>query len=374
MATYKVLQDIEAEDKFLGPLTLKQFIYAAITLVSAYISFLGITRGAWPIAAVLSPIMLFGGFLAWPWSKDQPTEVWLLAKIRFGLKPRRRIWDQNGMKDLVSITVPKHVEQYLTNGLSQVEVKSRLQALANTIDSRGWAVKNVNVNMFSQPSYVLDQADSDRLIDPSTLSQAVPETDVAAVDDILDEHSNPTAQHFDSMISASSQAHRQQAVANMHQPTDSSQPASGTSNGSATPANYWFMNGAGVQAAPGSVAFTNPAVITPGTTSNSFSTTSSTAEEAALLEKIHNEAQEPDPTNYHMRTVEPVSPGLQTKRQQKNDASKTSNKAQPTSTPTPDPAILDLANNDDLNVATIARQADKALNQLPDDEVVVSLR
>ncbi len=32
MATYKVLQDIEAEDKLLGPLTLKQFIFAVVTL------------------------------------------------------------------------------------------------------------------------------------------------------------------------------------------------------------------------------------------------------------------------------------------------------------------------------------------------------
>jgi hypothetical protein len=39
MAVYKVIQDIEAEDKLLGPLTLKGFIYAMIAGTCAYINF-----------------------------------------------------------------------------------------------------------------------------------------------------------------------------------------------------------------------------------------------------------------------------------------------------------------------------------------------
>jgi hypothetical protein len=35
---------------------------------------------------------------------------------------------------------------------------------------------------------------------------------------------------------------------------------------------------------------------------------------------------------------------------------------------------MNLANNDDLNVATIARQANKPRKDLGDDEVVISLR
>jgi hypothetical protein len=51
------------------------------------------------------------------------------------------------------------------------------------------------------------------------------------------------------------------------------------------------------------------------------------------------------------------------------------NRAQSGVTPT-DPAILSLANNNDLNVSTIARQANKAKHgeEPPQDEVVVSLR
>jgi hypothetical protein len=82
------------------------------------------------------PAFLFG-FLAFPWRGEQPTEVWALAKVRFYVKPRKRIWNQTGIRDLVTITVPKQIERNYTNGLSQTEVRSRLKALAATIDSGG---------------------------------------------------------------------------------------------------------------------------------------------------------------------------------------------------------------------------------------------
>jgi hypothetical protein len=45
-------------------------------------------------------------------------------------------------------------------------------------------------------------------------------------------------------------------------------------------------------------------------------------------------------------------------------------------TPPPKPAILELANNDDLSVATIARQANKRQqpSDINDGEVVIPLR
>jgi hypothetical protein len=39
----------------------------------------------------------------------------------------------------------------------------------------------------------------------------------------------------------------------------------------------------------------------------------------------------------------------------------------------PDPAILELAVNDDFNIATIARQANKAMQHEEDGEVVINL-
>src|SRR5690242_6635109 len=109
MSTYKVIQDVEAEDKLLGPLTLRQFIYAGICAISLYLTYFVVAKGAAFLAAVFLPVAVVTGFFAWPWGADQSTEVWALAKIRFLLKPRRRIWDQSGVKELVTVTAPKQV-------------------------------------------------------------------------------------------------------------------------------------------------------------------------------------------------------------------------------------------------------------------------
>ena len=171
MAIYKVLQDIEAEDKFVGPLTLKQFIFMAIAFVSGYLAFFAATRHIYFLLGPLLPLMLVSGFLGFPFKRDQPTEIWLLAKIRFWFKPRIRIWDQSGENDLVTITAPKKIEHFLTNNLTQVEVKSRLKALAETIDSRGWAAKDANVNLYSPTAVTYAAPNSDRLVGSSTLPQ-----------------------------------------------------------------------------------------------------------------------------------------------------------------------------------------------------------
>lgn len=144
MATYKVIQDIEAEDKFIGPFTLKQFVFAAIGGVFSYLCFFVTVRGGWFVAIIFAPAALFGFFMAIPWSKDQPTDLWVLAKIRFKIKPKKRVWNQMGKQELVTITAPKKIEKVFTKDLSETEVESRLKALADTMNTRGWSVKHVS--------------------------------------------------------------------------------------------------------------------------------------------------------------------------------------------------------------------------------------
>lgn len=204
MAVYKVIQDIESEDKLLGPLTFKGLVYAGIAVSLGYINFRILTAsGGGPfklifVFVLIWPMILFG-VLASPLGREQPTEVWLLSRIRFLLMSRKRVWNQSGMTHLVTITVPKKIEQILTKQYSQDEVKSRLQALANTLDSRGWAVKNVNINAAPATNYLKDN-DQERLIASTEYTQEVPEATISAADDILDEHNNPTAQKFQNLI------------------------------------------------------------------------------------------------------------------------------------------------------------------------------
>ena len=342
MGTYKVIQDIEADDKLLGPLTLRQFIYAIIVVVSLFTIFKLATEANPLLAIPLLPHTILFAMLASPIGKDQSPEVWLLAKIRFQLKPRKRIWNQNGLKELVTITAPKKIEKILTDNLTQDEVRSRLEALANTIDSRGWSVKNVDINMFSQPSYVLNQVGSDRLIDVSTMAQDVPADLVGARDDMLDEQNNPKAQTLDQMISATSQTHKQQAIQNMKNPAQAAQ------------SDYWFLNQSQAQVQPGYATFGQTPVIPPG----SNTPAGPAVDDPALLNEIQN-AQKPHIANSHLRNIKPLS----------------EQDAEPVTVPevpivAKNPVVQEMAGNDDLDVATIARQVNK---KPPEDEVVINL-
>ncbi len=347
MATYKVIQDIEAEDKLLGPLTLRQFIYAGIVVITGFLCFQLAIHGAILLTLPFLPIMGFFGMLAAPFGHDQPNEVWLLAKVRFALKPRKRIWDQSGIKQLVTITVPKKIEHQLTDGLTQGEVKSRLQALANTIDSRGWAVKNVNMNLAAGAS--------DRLIDVGSLPQEVPAYDVYASDDMLDELNNPTAQQLGAMINQSEQTHRQAIMATVQ---NGGQPPA-----IPQPQDYWFMNSQ-PQPAPGYAAFVPGPTITPGSTAATTPAASDNGEEEeALLERLHEEKAKPAAAFGNMHTLKPSTVT--------GDNNQNDNQAAAPA-PAPNPAIQSLANDNNLSIATISKEANKSLGD--DGEVVISLR
>lgn len=361
MATYKVLQDIEAEDKFLGPLTLKQFIFAAITVVSLYLSFFFLTKGLWYLVMPLVPIILSCGFLAVPWGRDQPTEVWLLAKLRFFFKPRRRIWDQTGVQELVRITVPKKVEEHLTDNLDQTEVRSRLKALADTIDSRGWVVKNVNVNLTTQPNYVMDDPTSDRLIDLSSLPQVSSpvkiDASISNKDDIFD---NPRATQVDAQLQQSSREHQstiKQTIEEVRTPDKEPRP------------DFWFMNQpAEAKDKPKDYTTFGSQTIHPGMTPDSADLPKSMRKaepvgeaEKTLLDQVHKKHK--DQGFSHRRKV--LTPHELAAQQN----------ALPPLTNTPNPAILNLARDNNRNIASLAREAEQtAAKERPDDdEVVISL-
>jgi hypothetical protein len=141
MAQYKVPQDVEAEDKLLGPFTFRQFIYLLIVA--------GMCGAAWalfqifPLLAIIPvPVIIFFGALALPLKKDQPMEIYLGAIVSFHLKPRKRKWQAGYPNSLIQITAPKIIEEVRTNGLEEREAARRLSFLAGVIDSEGYSVKN----------------------------------------------------------------------------------------------------------------------------------------------------------------------------------------------------------------------------------------
>ena len=347
MATYKLIQDIEAEDHILGPLSFRQFVFALIAVFLLYLNFLVVVKHVPFLLIIFLPPALFFLFFALPFGRDQPTEIWALAKLRFLFKPRKRIWDQSGMKELVTITVPKKIEHYYTDGLSQREVKSRLSALASTLDSRGWALKNVSGD--SEPEIVTS---SDRLVGLNSVPQEVPTIDVREADDILDQNNNPVAQQFSTMIDASTQAHRQAIIDEMNKiRTDAETQLKPPVAAEAT--SPWFISPPPSPVAQQTAAAPNQAEV--GEPSPN---------ELALAASLKSQNDAQQAAYSHMRTVQPAPVTMQPPQP-----------PQPAVTATPDPAILNLANNNDLNVSTLAREAKKARNGGHEntDEVVVSL-
>lgn len=366
MATYKLIQDIEAEDHILGPLSLRQFIFGLVGAFFWYLSFIIFVKHAYFLLILFLPVALFCTFFAIPFGRDQPTEVWALAKLRFWFKPRRRLWDQSGVKELVTITVPKKIERVLTNGLNQNEVESRLKALATTLDSRGWAVKNAALGgTYSQPN-PLAATDSDRLIDIPNLPGEVPAYEVQASDDILDETSNPVAQQFNTMIDRSSRDHRQHLIDELNT-IRSDQAGQGQNVQPASPAaDYWFMN---QSAAANNV----PRQVTaPGQSPATAISPAATDDALSAQLKAQNSSQ--DTTYSHLRTLQPLAA-----RPTAGQPAPAANSGAPVPasavTAASDPAILSLANNNDLNVSTLAREAYKAKHgeEPPQNEVVISL-
>ena len=209
---YKVPQDVEAEDKLLGPFSFRQFIFLIIAVVSLGAAYI-LARILLPLGLIPVPIALFFGALALPLRKDQPMEVYLAAVISFMLKPKKRLWQPDGIEYLVEVTAPKTEEKTYGNGYNQEEVQRRLSYLANLVDSRGWSIRGVN--------------------DPDSPMQADLYNEAQAAFDPLDE-AGATAQNITNLINQSDARRRQAMIQTMsaaqQTATDDLQGASSTDN------------------------------------------------------------------------------------------------------------------------------------------------
>ena len=140
MAQYKVPQDVEADDKLLGPFSFRQFVYLLIAggLIALAVGLFQI----FPLLAILPvPVILFFGALALPLKKDQPMETYLAALISYYLKPHNRIWTAGQRESTIKITAPKIVEENRVRDITGEEATHRLSFLADIVDSEGRAIK-----------------------------------------------------------------------------------------------------------------------------------------------------------------------------------------------------------------------------------------
>lgn len=166
MAQYKVPQNVEAEDKLLGPFSFRQFIYGMIAIGAGFlVYFLGTI--AIPLAFIPVPICVFFLVLALPLRKDQPMETYLAAVVKFWFKPHTRLWDAQGMDNMIEISVPVVEEPPKTKDFSGEEAVRRLSFLSEVTDSQGWSLRGNNNNLnedfmmsANNATDILDNSDS----------------------------------------------------------------------------------------------------------------------------------------------------------------------------------------------------------------------
>ena len=145
MAQYKVPQDVEADDKLLGPFSFRQFVYL---LIAGGLIFLAVGLfQLFPLLAIIPvPFILLLAVLALPLKKDQPMETYLAAIVSYYLKPHNRIWTPGQRESTISITAPKKVEETRTRSITGEEATHRLSFLADIVDTEGYAIKGIGAN------------------------------------------------------------------------------------------------------------------------------------------------------------------------------------------------------------------------------------
>lgn len=322
MAVYKVAQDVEAEDKLLGPFSFRQFIYLMVASISIAAAW-GLFQMFPPLVIIPLPIIVFFGVLALPLRKDQPMETYLAAIVSFYIKPRKRLWTPDGVESNIIITAPKNEEVQLTKGISTTEAEKRLAYLAALADSRGWSIRHTVQPTQGATAMVEDVYNAAK-----------------STQDMLDDNSG-VVQAFDSMIDQADARRRETMVAKLHRLPQTPVPPNQTQ--------------VSIPVDPLTPAPSQPLVEPNDTTADP------------------QISYNPYPLSMHQSVIAPLSDEstLVTPPQQTSlDTPET------TSISTPSPAIMDLANNKDLSIEAIAHEADRRTKRELEDEgeVVISLR
>ncbi len=130
---YAVPQFIEVEDKIIGPLTLKQFIYLTIGG--------GIVYAAWNFCdlslfiTIAIPATLFFGAFAFLKINERPFIFFLMGVATFFLKPRLMVWRRE-MK-APQIGIQKGVKEKERARRNKKLTRQRLRELAVILDTGG---------------------------------------------------------------------------------------------------------------------------------------------------------------------------------------------------------------------------------------------
>ena len=138
-------QDVEADDKLIGPFSFRQFVY--LLIAAGCIALAVFLFQLFPLLAIIPvPVIALMLILALPIKKDQPMETYLVALVSYYLKPHNRLWTPGQRESTIKITAPKIVEENRTRNITGEEATHRLSFLADIVDTEGYAIKGAANN------------------------------------------------------------------------------------------------------------------------------------------------------------------------------------------------------------------------------------
>ncbi|MEI6741978.1 MAG: PrgI family protein [bacterium] len=183
MGQYKVPLDIEAEDKILGPLSLRQFIYVIIGLLWAGLMWLLFSKIIVLMIVLIIPITGFFLLLGFGRRQEQSFESYFVAVLQYFVVPRIRVWD----KDLTQVELVKKVDiAPEVIPLKNINMGS-LKQLALIMDTHG-AQKDPTIQLVDNANQAATY--SQRIVDPAAIASTAAITNsnvrLTQQDDVLD--------------------------------------------------------------------------------------------------------------------------------------------------------------------------------------------
>ena len=133
MTQYQVPQYIDVEDRIIGPLTLKQFLYLAFAGAVLFILWFLVNFFIWTALAV--PIIALAAAFAFLKINDRPFAYFFLAAINYYIKPRLFIF--SSVPSEVKRPLPeKPAEAIAPKPAEEKITRSRLKELALNLDTK----------------------------------------------------------------------------------------------------------------------------------------------------------------------------------------------------------------------------------------------
>ncbi len=218
MGEYKVPQNVETEDKILGPLSVKQFIYVIIALMWGFLMWRIFSFSI--IVALIFAFPVTGFFLLLGFGSREgvPFEDYMVAFFRFLVVPRTRTWIKDDKKEVIVKDVEKPKENLEKDQSVSV---GQLKQLASIIDTRG---------NFKDPSVQLHEGDNEasiyakRIIGPQQVGTEESSNNtidtahrlITPKDDVLDETSQ-RANTVEKLLQNAKEDSRQNAATQVRQ-------------------------------------------------------------------------------------------------------------------------------------------------------------